>query len=224
MPLPVVLPLHPRTRARLEDAGLLDALDGVILAPPLGYLEFMGAAGARAGGADRLRRRAEGGLPRGRAVRDAALDDGVARDGRRRLERARRPRRGRRARRPATATCRTRDRRCTATGARASASSTRSSGWRHDRSRRQRSPTTSVGIRRGRRAIGGAVGAVVIKPGTVIGAGVEIQDGAVLGKSPSLARSSTASKAPLAGLVIGDGAVICCGAIVFAGAHARARA
>src|SRR3954468_7715146 len=42
MDLPVVLPLHPRTRARLEDAGLLDALDGVILAPPLGYLEFMG--------------------------------------------------------------------------------------------------------------------------------------------------------------------------------------
>jgi UDP-GlcNAc3NAcA epimerase len=40
MPLPVVLPLHPRTRARLEAAGLLDALDGVVLAPPLGYLEF----------------------------------------------------------------------------------------------------------------------------------------------------------------------------------------
>jgi UDP-N-acetylglucosamine 2-epimerase (non-hydrolysing)/UDP-GlcNAc3NAcA epimerase len=37
-----VLPLHPRTRARLREAGLLDALDGVILAPPLGYLEFMG--------------------------------------------------------------------------------------------------------------------------------------------------------------------------------------
>ena len=40
MPLPVVLPLHPRTRARLEEAGLLDALEGVIIAPPLGYLEF----------------------------------------------------------------------------------------------------------------------------------------------------------------------------------------
>jgi UDP-N-acetylglucosamine 2-epimerase (non-hydrolysing)/UDP-GlcNAc3NAcA epimerase len=35
-----VLPLHPRTRARLEAAGLLDSLDGVVLAPPLGYLEF----------------------------------------------------------------------------------------------------------------------------------------------------------------------------------------
>jgi UDP-GlcNAc3NAcA epimerase len=40
VPGPVVLPLHPRTRARLESAGLLDALDGVVLAPPLGYLDF----------------------------------------------------------------------------------------------------------------------------------------------------------------------------------------
>ncbi|RKQ94075.1 UDP-N-acetylglucosamine 2-epimerase (non-hydrolysing)/UDP-GlcNAc3NAcA epimerase [Solirubrobacter pauli] len=49
MPLPVVLPLHPRTRARLEAAGLLDALDGVVLAPPLGYLEFTALVlGARA--------------------------------------------------------------------------------------------------------------------------------------------------------------------------------
>ena len=41
MPLPVVLPLHPRTRARLEAAGLMDALDGVRLTAPLGYLDFM---------------------------------------------------------------------------------------------------------------------------------------------------------------------------------------
>jgi len=38
LPEPVVLPLHPRTRARLEQARL--SLDGVIVAPPLGYLEF----------------------------------------------------------------------------------------------------------------------------------------------------------------------------------------
>ncbi len=38
---PVVLPLHPRTRARLEAAGLLDRLSGgVVLAPPLGPLAF----------------------------------------------------------------------------------------------------------------------------------------------------------------------------------------
>jgi UDP-GlcNAc3NAcA epimerase len=49
MPWPVVLPLHPRTRARLSDAGLLDALEGVLLAPPLGYLEFTALLlGARA--------------------------------------------------------------------------------------------------------------------------------------------------------------------------------
>ena len=40
MPYPVVLPLHPRTRARLEAAGLLDALDDVRVVPPLGYLDF----------------------------------------------------------------------------------------------------------------------------------------------------------------------------------------
>src|SRR3954453_9214779 len=49
MPLPVVVPLHPRTRSRLEAAGLLGGLDGVILAPPLGYLEFTALLlGARA--------------------------------------------------------------------------------------------------------------------------------------------------------------------------------
>ncbi len=44
MPLQVVLPLHPRTRARLEAADLLAGLTApgspVRLAPPLGYLEF----------------------------------------------------------------------------------------------------------------------------------------------------------------------------------------
>jgi UDP-GlcNAc3NAcA epimerase len=43
LPAPVVLPLHPRTRMRLEDAGLLDALaqiDGLRLTAPLGYVEF----------------------------------------------------------------------------------------------------------------------------------------------------------------------------------------
>ncbi len=41
--LPVVLPLHPRTRARLASAGLEDALvagDRVIVLPPLGYVAF----------------------------------------------------------------------------------------------------------------------------------------------------------------------------------------
>ena len=40
---PVVLPLHPRTRARLTDAGLLETLeraDRIHLSAPLGYLEL----------------------------------------------------------------------------------------------------------------------------------------------------------------------------------------
>jgi UDP-N-acetylglucosamine 2-epimerase (non-hydrolysing)/UDP-GlcNAc3NAcA epimerase len=41
LPLPVVLPLHPRTRARLQTAGLLERLDGAAtLLPPIGPLAF----------------------------------------------------------------------------------------------------------------------------------------------------------------------------------------
>jgi UDP-N-acetylglucosamine 2-epimerase (non-hydrolysing)/UDP-GlcNAc3NAcA epimerase len=43
LPAPTVFPLHPRTRARLEAAELLGALEAaphVLLAPPLGYLDF----------------------------------------------------------------------------------------------------------------------------------------------------------------------------------------
>jgi UDP-GlcNAc3NAcA epimerase len=41
VPGPVVLPLHPRTRARAAEAGLLERLQaGLVLAPPLGYLDF----------------------------------------------------------------------------------------------------------------------------------------------------------------------------------------
>ncbi len=43
LPGPVVLPLHPRTRGRLQAGGLLDRLaSGVRLLPPLGYLDFTG--------------------------------------------------------------------------------------------------------------------------------------------------------------------------------------
>jgi UDP-GlcNAc3NAcA epimerase len=43
LPGPVLFPLHPRTRARLIDAGLLEQIergDGVRLTGPLGYAEF----------------------------------------------------------------------------------------------------------------------------------------------------------------------------------------
>jgi UDP-GlcNAc3NAcA epimerase len=41
MPQPVVFPVHPRTRGRLEDAGLMDRLGDVRVVPPLGYLDFL---------------------------------------------------------------------------------------------------------------------------------------------------------------------------------------
>ena len=41
LPGTVVFPLHPRTRARLEAAGMLGRLDGLTLTPPLGYLDFL---------------------------------------------------------------------------------------------------------------------------------------------------------------------------------------
>ena len=41
MPFPVILPLHPRTRARLEAAGLMERVDQELdVRPPLGYLDF----------------------------------------------------------------------------------------------------------------------------------------------------------------------------------------
>jgi UDP-N-acetylglucosamine 2-epimerase len=48
LPVPAVLPLHPRTRARLEARGWLRELErapGVRLQPPLGYLEFTALLG-----------------------------------------------------------------------------------------------------------------------------------------------------------------------------------
>jgi UDP-N-acetylglucosamine 2-epimerase (non-hydrolysing) len=40
--LPVVLPLHPRTRANVEKFGLTARLDGLRILPPVGYLEMLG--------------------------------------------------------------------------------------------------------------------------------------------------------------------------------------
>jgi UDP-GlcNAc3NAcA epimerase len=41
LPRPVVFPMHPRTRARLEAGGLLDRLSRLRLDAPLGYLDFL---------------------------------------------------------------------------------------------------------------------------------------------------------------------------------------
>jgi UDP-N-acetylglucosamine 2-epimerase (non-hydrolysing) len=40
--LPVVLPLHPRTRGNVEKFGLAARLDGLHVLPPVGYLEMLG--------------------------------------------------------------------------------------------------------------------------------------------------------------------------------------
>jgi UDP-GlcNAc3NAcA epimerase len=43
LPLPVLFPVHPRTRMRLADAGFLrelEQIDGLSMTEPLGYLEF----------------------------------------------------------------------------------------------------------------------------------------------------------------------------------------
>ncbi len=58
----------------------------------------------------------------------------------------------------------------------------------------------------------------VVHPGTVLGAGVKVLEGAVVGKQPALSPRSTASRAPVGPAVIGDGSIVSTGAIVFAGA------
>ncbi len=72
LPRPVVFPLHPRTRARLEAAGLLERLDGRDAGAAARLPRLPRAGPPRARDPDRLGRRAEGGLPAGRAVRDAS--------------------------------------------------------------------------------------------------------------------------------------------------------
>jgi UDP-N-acetylglucosamine 2-epimerase (non-hydrolysing) len=48
LPVPVVIPLHPRTAVRAKEAGLEPLLDQLIVAPPVGYREFLGLMGAAA--------------------------------------------------------------------------------------------------------------------------------------------------------------------------------
>jgi acetyltransferase-like isoleucine patch superfamily enzyme len=59
---------------------------------------------------------------------------------------------------------------------------------------------------------------VVVHPGTTIGAGCVIEDHAVLGKRPRLARGSGA-RGEVGDLVLGERVSVCAGAVVLAGAH-----
>jgi UDP-N-acetylglucosamine 2-epimerase (non-hydrolysing) len=43
-PVPIVYPMHPRTRKRLQENGMLskmEALKNLLILPPLGYLDFL---------------------------------------------------------------------------------------------------------------------------------------------------------------------------------------
>ncbi len=57
-----------------------------------------------------------------------------------------------------------------------------------------------------------------VYPGTVIGDGCKILDGAVVGKQPTLSPRSTASREELGPAELGAGTIVSTGAIVFAGA------
>lgn len=63
----------------------------------------------------------------------------------------------------------------------------------------------------------------VVYPGTVIGEGCKILDGAVVGKQPTLSPRSTTKSEELSPLELGAGTIISTGAIVFAGTRIGAR-
>jgi acetyltransferase-like isoleucine patch superfamily enzyme len=63
----------------------------------------------------------------------------------------------------------------------------------------------------------------IVYPGTVLGEGVKVLEGAVVGKQPTLSPRSTAKRDPLPPTEIGDGTIVSTGAIVFAGSKIGAR-
>jgi acetyltransferase-like isoleucine patch superfamily enzyme len=62
-----------------------------------------------------------------------------------------------------------------------------------------------------------------VYPGTVLGEGVKVLEGAVVGKQPTLSPRSTAKREPLPPAELGDGTIVSTGAIVFAGSQVGAR-
>src|SRR4249920_1750590 len=63
----------------------------------------------------------------------------------------------------------------------------------------------------------------IVYPGTVLGEGVKVLEGAVVGKQPTLSPRSTAKREPLPPAQLGDGTIVSTGAIVFAGTKIGAR-
>ena len=95
IPYPVVFPVHPRTRARLRDAGLQDRLEGSEQSDPHAAARLHRADGAavqRPRCGDRLRRASEGGVSGRRQVRHPAIEHRMDRDRGAGLQRARRSR------------------------------------------------------------------------------------------------------------------------------------
>jgi acetyltransferase-like isoleucine patch superfamily enzyme len=62
-----------------------------------------------------------------------------------------------------------------------------------------------------------------VYPGTILGDGCRILDGAVVGKQPTLSPRSTAKREKLPPLELGPGTIVSTGAIVFAGSNVGAR-
>lgn len=62
-----------------------------------------------------------------------------------------------------------------------------------------------------------------VYPGTVLGEGVKVLEGAVVGKQPTLSPRSTAKREALPPAELGDGTIVSTGAIVFAGSTVGAR-
>ena len=160
LPAPVVFPVHPRTRERLEAAGLMDRLDGINGRAAARLPRLPEARPPRPRGADRLGRRPEGGLPARGAVRDAARHHRMGRDGGGGLERARGPGSAPRRWRRSTALRLRTDPSCTAAGTPPSASARCSrptlSAYENRNSRpRLRRPAARRRVRRGGSRRGG---------------------------------------------------------------------
>src|ERR687891_1617725 len=62
-----------------------------------------------------------------------------------------------------------------------------------------------------------------VYPGTILGYGCKVLDGAVVGKQPTLSPRSTAKREPLPPAELGVGTIVSTGAIVFAGTRLGAR-
>ena len=63
----------------------------------------------------------------------------------------------------------------------------------------------------------------IVYPGTVLGEGVKVLEGAVVGKQPTLSPRSTAKREDLPPAELGAGTIVSTGAIVFAGTTIGAR-